>query len=477
MLLPVVLAGGSGTRLWPLSRRLYPKQLMALSGTATMLQNTLRRLSGLSDVDHPIVICNDHHRFMVAEQLRADGIEAKAIILEPVGRNTAPAVTIAAIHALEEDRQAVLAVLPADHFIRDQNSFQAALTAGRRHAARDKLITFGVVPTAPETGYGYIKKGHQVLAVHDSPSETPEAVRIEAFVEKPDVETARQYLESGQYCWNSGIFMFKAERLLAEMERLAPDIVVACQESVDNGRSDLDFFRLEETAFSRCPSDSLDYAVMEKTDRGVMIPFEAGWNDLGSWEALWDVGDKDEHRNVLLGDVVCHDVSRSYLRADSRLVAAVGIEDLIVMETADSVLVAPRARAQDVKHVVDRLQQKGRREALSHKTDYRPWGSCESLVVDERFHVNRLTVNPGGKLALQKHAFRAEHWVILAGRARVTKENEVFRLMANQSVYFPPGTRHRLENNDSTPLEVIEIQTGDIISETDIERLEDVYGR
>ncbi|MFO8048462.1 MAG: mannose-1-phosphate guanylyltransferase/mannose-6-phosphate isomerase, partial [Desulfosudaceae bacterium] len=382
MLLPVVLAGGSGTRLWPLSRRLYPKQLMALSGTATMLQNTLRRLSGLSEVDHPIVICNDHHRFMVAEQLRADGVEAKAIILEPVGRNTAPAVTVAAIHALEKDRQAVLAVLPADHFIRDQKSFQAALTAGRRHAARDNLITFGVVPTAPEIGYGYIKKGDQVLPVNESPSETPEAVRIEAFVEKPDAKTARQYLESGQYCWNSGMFMFKAGRLLTEMERLAPDIVIACQEAVRNGRSDLDFFRLEETAFSRCPSDSLDYAVMEKTDRGVMIPFEAGWNDLGSWEALWDVGDKDDHRNVLLGDVVCHDVGRSYLRADSRLVAAVGIEDLIVVETADSVLVAPRDRAQDVKHVVDRLQQESRREALSHKTDYRPWGSCESLVVD-----------------------------------------------------------------------------------------------
>ena len=476
MLIPVILAGGSGTRLWPLSRRLYPKQLMALSGTATMLQQTLRRLSGLAEIFPPIVICNDHHRFMVAEQLRADEVAAEAIILEPVGRNTAPAVIVAALFALEKDSQAVLAVLPADHFIQDQAGFLAALTAGLHHAGDDALVTFGVVPTAPETGYGYIRKGKS-LAPPAASSAAAEAVRIEAFVEKPDPATARTYYESGQYCWNSGMFMFRAEQVLAEMERLAPEIVDACREAVKRGRHDLDFFRLDEAAFRKCPSDSLDYAVMEKTDRGVMVPFAAGWNDLGSWEALWDVGAKDEQENVLAGDVVCHDVSRSYLRSDGRLVAAVGITDHIVVETADSVLVVPRDRAQDVKHVVECLQAAGRREVISHKTGYRPWGSCEQLVVTEYFHVNRLTVHPGGKLSLQRHAHRAEHWVVVSGRARVTREQEVFVLEENQSVYFPPGTCHRLENQEGVPLEVIEIQTGQIISETDIERMEDVYGR
>ncbi len=477
MLFPVILAGGSGTRLWPLSRQFYPKQVMPLTGQDTMIQETVNRLKNVPEIGAPIVLCNDTHRFMVAEQLRRSDSQSATIVLEPVGRNTAPAVAVAALMGLEKDNDAVLMVMPSDHYIADGRAFLEALAVGRIFAEQGALITFGVVPDAPETGYGYIKKG----GPPDIPGQVPPAsdgvAMIDSFVEKPDRETAEAYLKSGEYFWNSGMFMFKAGSVIDELERFAPEIVSQCREAVAKGRSDLDFFRLDETAFTACPSDSIDYAVMEKTDKGVMVPLSAGWNDLGSWEALWGVGGKDDQNNVIEGDVVIHDVTNSYLRASSRMLAAVGIDNHIVVETADAVLISPRHRAQDVKAIVDQLTQDSRKEALSHKTGYRPWGTCEQLVVSQQFHVNRLTVRCGEKLSLQKHQHRVEHWVVLSGTARVTKGEQTFDLVANESVYLPAGVEHRLENIGDNALDVIEVQTGNFLGEEDIERLEDVYGR
>lgn len=476
MIVPVILAGGSGTRLWPLSRQLYPKQLMTLTGGGTMLQNTVERIATFGGVGNPIVICNENHRFMVAEQLRSANIAPGAIVLEPVGRNTAPAVTVAALMGVEKDIESLLMVLPADHYIGNLQAFHDAVAVGQTYAQNAAMVTFGVVPTTPETGYGYIKKGDMADGMSKNKN-MPEAFAIEAFVEKPDKETAQAYLASGEYCWNSGMFMFKADTVLDELERFVPDIVAACREAVTKGAHDLDFFRLDEVAFDACPSDSIDYAVMEKTENGIMVPFDAGWNDLGSWEALWDVGERDSHNNVVSGDVITHEVKNSYLRADSRLIAAVGLEDHIVVETPDAVLVTPRSLAQDVKHIVSFLKNNSREEALSHKTDYRPWGSCESLIATDRFRVNRLTVKPGEKISLQRHFHRAEHWVVLTGIARVTKGEDAFLLEEDQSVYIPLATTHRLENPGTIPLEVIEVQTGSFIDKTDIDRLDDVYGR
>ncbi len=477
MLFPVILAGGSGTRLWPLSRQFYPKQVMSLTGQDTMFQATVTRLAGLPDISGPIVLCNEIHRFMVAEQLRWIDTQPDRIVLEPVGRNTAPAVAVAALVAMENDADPTLLVMPSDHFIADEDAFLTAMETGRFFADRGALIAFGVVPDAPETGYGYIRKGGPPDMSEDPPPASLEAAMIDAFVEKPDRPTAEKYLQTGQYFWNSGMFMFKAASVLAELEKFVPDIVAHCREAVVKGRSDLDFFRLDEAAFADCPADSIDYAVMEKTDRGVMVPLSAGWNDLGSWEALWGVGEKDHDRNVISGDVIAHDVSNSYLRSTSRILAAVGIDNHIVVETADAVLIAPRDRAQDVKAIVDRLKENDRPEALVHKTGYRPWGTCEALVVSDRFHVNRLRVRRAEKLSLQRHQHRAEHWVVLSGEAQVTRGDETFVLTANASVDIPPGVAHRLENIGGTVLEVIEVQTGGFLGEADIERLEDVYGR
>jgi len=477
MLFSVILAGGSGTRLWPLSRQFYPKQLIALTGHDTMIQATVKRLRGVTDTGGSIVICNEIHRFMVAEQLRRTDTRLAAIVLEPAGRNTAPAVAVAAIMALEKDDDPTLLVMPSDHYISDDRALREALAAGRFFAGQGALIAFGVVPDAPETGYGYIRKGVLPDIPGGVPTEFAGAAKIDSFVEKPDKETAERYLETGQYFWNSGMFMFKARRVLEELERFAADIVFHCREAVSRGRADLDFFRLNERMFESCPSDSIDYAVMEKTDNGIMVPLKAVWNDLGSWEALWSAGEKDRNQNVTDGDVVTREVTNSYLRATSRMVAAVGIDNHIVVETADAVLVSPRNRAQDVKAIVDELKRDGRREALSHKIDYRPWGACEDLFSSERFHVNRLTVKRGEKLSLQRHRHRAEHWVVLSGRARVTRGEEIFELGANASVDIPVGVSHRLENIGDAVLEVIEVQTGDFPGKEDIERLEDVYGR
>jgi mannose-1-phosphate guanylyltransferase/mannose-6-phosphate isomerase len=472
-ILPVILAGGSGTRLWPLSRALYPKQLIRLVDEQTMLQNTVLRLQGLADIGNPMVICNDEYRFMVAEQLRQIEVEPKAIILEPMGRNTAPALAVAAIRAMDQGDDPVLLILPADHHIELPRSFREVVQAGVFHAQDDRLITFGIVPRSPETGYGYIKMGDPI----SSDDAAHRAVTIAAFVEKPDLETARQYVDSRAYCWNSGMFMFKSSAVIAALETFTPDIVAACRRAVELGKADLDFFRLDKAAFSACPGDSIDYAVMEKTDRGAMLPMEAGWNDLGSWEALWQVGEKDAANNVVKGDVVLHDVGDSYLHAENRLIAAVGLEDHIVVETSDAVMISPRDRVQDVKGLVDRLKAQDREETRSHKRSYRPWGTVDLLVEGARFQVNRITVKPGGVLSLQKHFNRSEHWIVVRGNALVTKADEQFVLKEDSSAYISAGMAHRLENPGKIPLELIEVQTGGYIGEDDIARLEDLYGR
>jgi mannose-1-phosphate guanylyltransferase/mannose-6-phosphate isomerase len=474
MIYPVILAGGSGTRLWPLSRELYPKQLLQLTGDRTMLQDTLLRLRTMPGVGDPIVICNENHRFMVAEQLRAIGVEAETIILEPMGRNTAPAVALAAIWARSTGEDPRLLVLPADHFIREQDALHDALEIGAAFADARHLITFGIVPEGPETGYGYIQKGNSITAPGRN-GETVTAAAIRRFVEKPDLETARSYLASGEYCWNSGMFMFRASEALAEMETHAPDIVSACRNALAGGRADLDFFRLDPAVFEACPSDSIDYAVMERTEKGAMVPLRAGWNDLGSWEALWQVGDKNGEANVVRGDVLLHDVRDSYLHAASRLVAAVGLSSHIVVETADAVLIAPRDRVQEVKRIVEQLKERRRDETVTHKTAFSPWGTSETLVVSERFRVNRVTVKPGAMVSLQKHFNRAEHWIVVRGTALVHRGDEETILQEDSSTYIPPGVAHRLTNPGKIPLEVIEVQSGSYLGQDDIDRLEETY--
>ncbi len=473
MILPVILAGGSGTRLWPLSRALYPKQLISLVDRHTMLQNTILRLGGLDGAGHPVVICNDEYRFMVAEQLRQIDIKADSIILEPVGRNTAPALAVAAIRAMKTGDDSVLLILPADHHIELTAEFQGVIKSGHAYAQSGRMITFGIVPDKPETGYGYIKMGDPLPPAGGDAT----AVCIAAFVEKPDLATARRYVASKDYCWNSGMFMFKASQVLKELERFVPDIVAACREAIDRGKSDLDFFRLDKAAFAVCPSDSIDYAVMEKTDSGAMLPMAAGWNDLGSWEALWQVGEKDDLDNVVKGDVVLHDVGDSYLHAEHRLIAAVGLKDHIVVETSDAVMISPRDRVQDVKGLVDQLKSQNREETRTHKRVYRPWGTVDQLVAGNRFQVNRITVKPGGVLSLQKHFNRSEHWIVVRGSAQVTKADERLLLKEDSSTYISAGIAHRLENPGKIPLELIEVQTGGYIGEDDITRLEDIYGR
>lgn len=474
MIHPVILAGGSGTRLWPLSRELYPKQLLKLVTENTMLQDTLLRLTGIAELGAPIVVCNENHRFMVAEQIRALGLNHADIILEPVGRNTAPAAAVAALRALSSGNDPLLLILPADHFIRDTAVFHRALQTGVRFAEQDRLVTFGIVPEAPETGYGYIKKGRALD--EPGPDKNSIAVAIDRFAEKPDLDTAVAYIDSGDYCWNSGMFLFRAKTLVQEMENWVPEIVAACKHALAKGKKDLDFFRLDCGAFEACPSDSIDYAVMEKTARGVMIPLQAGWSDLGSWEALWQAGTKDAHDNVVQGDVLLHDVGNSYLRADSRLVAAVGLKDHIVVETADAVLISPRSEVQDVRSLVDKLKKARRIESVTHKTVYKPWGTTENLVKSERFQVNRLTVKPGAVLSLQKHFNRAEHWIVVRGTALVIRGEEEMILKEDSSTYIPHGMAHRLSNPGKIPLEIIEVQSGDYLGENDIIRLEDPYG-
>lgn len=468
MILPVILSGGAGTRLWPLSRELYPKQLLALASEKTMLQETILRLEGLPDIESPLIVCNDAHRFIVAEQVRELHKKAHAIILEPCGRNTAPAVAIAALFAQKLETDPVLLILPADHLIQNVMEFHRVVKIGRIQAEEGALVTFGIVPTHPETGYGYICADQTA---------NNSAYPVAEFVEKPDLETAKSYLASGDYYWNSGMFMFRASRFLEELERYQPDMLKACQNAFSQMVGDLDFQRLDETAFAACPADSIDYAVMEKTDRAVVIPLDAEWNDIGAWSALWDVHPHDIDGNVLIGDILTEGANNCYLHASHRLIAAVGVEDLVVVETADAILVAQRDQVQQVKGIVEQLRQQDRTEANLHRRVNRPWGAYEGVDAGERFQVKRITVNPGASLSLQKHHHRAEHWIVVRGTAKVTCGDNILLLTENQSTYIPLGEVHRLENPGQIPLEIIEVQSGSYLGEDDIIRFEDNYGR
>ena len=470
MIIPVILAGGSGTRLWPLSRQLYPKQMIDIYNEKTMLQNTVLRIEGFEMIAPPIIVCNENHRFMAAEQLREINIDPLAIILEPIGRNTAPAIALAAFKAMKHEKDPILLVLPADHVIEKVMDFHAAIRAGIKEAEKGNLITFGIIPDSPETGYGYIKKG-------DLLESGTGASKIEKFVEKPDLATAKKLFDSGSYCWNSGMFMFKASEIIKELETHAPDIMMPCKGLIEAGVQDLDFLRLSREGFQDIPSDSIDYAVMEKTSKGIVIPFKAGWNDLGSFDALWQAGKKDESMNVIKGDVLTHDVKGSYINSESSLIAAVGIEKFVIVETKDAILVSPRDRVQDVKKIVKQLKDHNRNEIVSHRKVYRPWGSYETIDAEHRFQVKRITVKPGAKLSLQKHLKRAEHWVVVNGTASVTKEEEISELKEGESTYIPIGVKHSLENKTNKQLEIIEVQSGSYLGEDDIVRFEDIYKR
>ena len=471
-LVPVILCGGTGTRLWPLSRASYPKQYWPLAGTGedTLLQQTQQRLKGLPGLGAPLLICNEDHRFIVAEQLRQIGVEPQAILLEPIGRNTAPAVAVAALQATAHGEDPLLLVLAADHVIRDAATFRATVAAGMAAAEAGQLVTFGIVPTAPETGYGYIEAAQSLLGAN-----VP--VPIARFVEKPDRATAEQFLATGRFTWNSGMFLFKASAILAELERLAPEVVSACRSSLEHESADLDFLRLEREAFASCPSVALDVAVMERTDRGAVLPLEAGWSDVGSWSALWETADQDSDGNVLRGRVISEGSRNCYLRSEHRLVVGLGVEDLVVVETDDVVLVAHRDQAQEVKAIVGLLEREGAPESKAHRKIYRPWGSYDGVTEGERWQVKRIVVNPGASLSLQMHHHRAEHWIVVQGSALVEKDGRQEMVSENQSTYIPLGCRHRLSNPGKIPVELIEVQSGPYLGEDDIVRFEDRYGR
>lgn len=470
-MIPVIMSGGSGTRLWPLSRQLFPKQFLPLSGDQSMLQDTLTRLNGL-DLQPPVIICNDDHRFIAAEQLRELDITDGEIILEPVGRNTAPAIAVAAFNALNQndksDKDPLLLVLAADHVIEDTAAFHLAIANAEVLAKDGKLVTFGIVPNKPETGYGYIKRGSSIGSG---------GYEVDAFVEKPDLETAESYLLSGDYLWNSGMFLFKASRYLEELKKYCPEIYTSCKEAVEKLDKSIDFYRLDKEIFSHCPAESIDYAVMEKTTDAAIVPLDAQWNDLGSWAAIWDIQEKDEEGNVFVGDVVTFDVNDSYLHSSSKLVTAIGVDNLVIVETPDAIMVSTKDRVQDVKSIVEQLNNESRQETVIHRQANRPWGSYDCIDQGERFQVKRIIVKPGATLSLQMHHHRAEHWIVVKGTALVTKGEEVFTLSENQSTYIPLGIKHRLENSGIVPLEIIEVQSGSYLGEDDIVRFDDTYGR
>ena len=458
---PVILSGGAGTRLWPLSRELYPKQLLKLTSEQTLLQETAGRLGG-----RPIVVCNQEHRFIVAEQLREVGIDPRAVVIEPMGRNTAPAAAVAAL-LLESESDALMLIMPSDHLVRDPDAFRAAVAAAVPLARSGKLVTFGIQPHEPNTGYGYIKRG----------AADGGGFAVERFVEKPDIDTAKTYLASGDYLWNSGIFLFPARRYLDELAARAPAMVTQCQAALAEGANDLFFFRLGAQAFGAIAGQSIDYAVMEHTEQAVVVPVDMGWSDIGSWSALWQESVRDAGGNVLSGDVIAIDTHDTYVRSEGILVAAVGLRDLVVVATDDAVLVADRSCDQQVKQVVEALKKATRPEATQGTRSWRPWGRFQTITEGVRFRVKTIQVNPGGKLSLQKHWHRSEHWVVVTGTALVTREGETFVLRENQSTFIPSGAPHRLENPGKVPLCLIEVQSGDYVGEDDIVRLEDVYGR
>ncbi|MDR6738151.1 mannose-1-phosphate guanylyltransferase/mannose-6-phosphate isomerase [Herbaspirillum sp. 1173] len=467
---PVILSGGSGTRLWPLSRAAYPKQFLPLVSEQTMLQETVSRVGSWPEVQAPLIVCGNEHRFMIAEQMREIGVRPLGIMLEPQGRNTAPAVAAAALHLQRLDPEAVMLVLPADHVIKDVLSFHEAVRRAMASVQQGALATFGIEPTQPETGYGYILRG----GAHGADTGN---FLVDRFVEKPDLETATGFLKQGGYYWNSGMFLFKARDFLAELEAHRPLIGAAVKEAVSKAYNDLDFCRLDEAAFAASPSESIDYAVMENTSRAVVVPASIGWSDVGSWSALHEVLPADAEGNVVRGDVHLNQVKNTLVRAESRMVAVLGVEDLIVVETDDAVLVANREKVQEVKAFVDKLKNAKRTEHVHHKRVFRPWGSYESVDSGERFQVKRIIVKPGEKLSLQMHYHRAEHWVVVSGSALVTRGEEVTLLSENESIYLPIGVTHRLENPGKLPLHLIEVQSGSYLGEDDIVRFDDVYKR
>lgn len=469
MLIPVILSGGSGTRLWPLSRKNLPKQFLPLAGDSTLFQQTVARAKTLPGAVSPIVVCSEDHRFLVAEQLQMLGVSDASILLEPVARNTAPAIALAALQALSRDPDATLLVLPADHLIGDTDSFSDAVRRALPLAADGWLVTFGIRPDAPETGFGYIRRGNPL---NDS------GYQVDAFVEKPDRATAESYLETGAYDWNSGMFLFRASRLLEELAQQVPSIHAGVATAFESAHADLDFVRIDKEAFAQVPEDSIDYAVMERTRRAAVVPVSCEWSDIGSWAALWAASERDGNGNRLEGDVLALDSDNCFVRStDRRMVALLGVHDLVVVDTPDAVLVAARDHAQDVKKLVDQLKAADRPEHMFHRKVYRPWGSYDSIDMGERFQVKRIVVKAGAALSLQKHHHRAEHWIVVSGTAEVTRDNEVFMLSENQSTYLPLGSIHRLRNIGKVPLELIEVQSGSYLGEDDIVRLEDVYGR
>lgn len=468
MILPVIVAGGTGSRLWPLSRQLNPKQFLPLADAEmSMLQATILRLRGLAAAT-PQLICNEQHRFLAAEQLRQLDMEHASILLEPVGRNTAPAIALAALQACKDGQDPVLLVLAADHLIQDVPAFHASIQSALPLAQDGKLVTFGVVPDRAETGYGYIEKG---------PAVGTGGFAVNRFVEKPDLATACDYLASGNFFWNSGMFMFQASRYLHELERFQPQILAACRNALEGGTQDMHFTRVDSDVFAACPDDSIDYAVMEKTADAVMVPLDAGWSDIGSWSALWDVSPKDAHGNVFKGDVLSHASQNSYVHADSRLVTLVGVDDLVVVETKDAVLVAHKDKVQEVKKIVEQIKNGSRQEHVNHREVYRPWGMYDSIDNGHRYQVKRITVKPGAKLSVQMHHHRAEHWIVVSGTAKVTNGERTYLVCENESTYIPIGQIHALENPGVINLELIEVQSGSYLGEDDIVRFEDKYGR
>ena len=466
MITPIILSGGSGTRLWPLSRKLHPKQFINLINDTTLFQDAILRLP--EDVADPLIICNEEHRFLAAEQLRQINRKSNGIILEPIGKNTAPAIALAALKFINNGEDPLLLVLSADHLIQNINTFHQSIKIAEKLAEKDKLVTFGIVPDKAETGYGYIKANID---------NTADYYKIQSFTEKPNQEDAQKYLDSGNYLWNSGMFMFKASVYLQELEKFEPEILSSCKKSCQTEYKDKDFIRLNNDEFYQCPEQSVDYAVMEYTKDGVVVPLDANWSDIGSWNALWDAKNKDKDGNVSEGDVILDGVKNTYTYSSNRLVSVIGISDLVIVDTQDALLVADKKYSQNIKNIVNQLKKNNRPEADNHRKVFRPWGYYDSIDADDGFQVKRILVNPGAKLSLQKHEHRAEHWVVVKGVAKVTCGDKTFSLKENQSTYIPKGEVHRLENTEEIDLEIIEIQTGDYLGEDDIIRLEDDYQR
>jgi mannose-1-phosphate guanylyltransferase/mannose-6-phosphate isomerase len=469
MLHPVILSGGSGSRLWPLSRQNHPKQFLALIGERSLFQETMRRASTLPEISSTVVVCAEDHRFMVGEQLQELGVTGAGILLEPVARNTAPAIALAALHIAQSDPDGLMLVLPADHLIEDETAFRGAVVDAMALAKDGWLVTFGITPDAPETGYGYIAHGEAL---------TDAGFRVARFVEKPDLATAQAYIADGGYAWNSGMFLFSARRYLEELQASAPAMHTVAVATHVTAKRDLDFVRFDRATFEAIPNDSIDYAVMEKTARAAVVPVSCGWSDIGSWSSLWSAAQRDADGNRNDGDVISIDSHDSLVRAsDRRLIATIGVDNLVVVDTPDATLIARKDRVQDVKQLVDRLKSDGRQEHLFHRKVYRPWGSYDSIDMGERFQVKRIVVKPGAALSLQKHHKRAEHWIVVSGVAEVTCDERVFELRENESTYIPLGSVHRLRNTGTDPVELIEVQSGSYLGEDDIVRLEDVYGR